>query len=131
MTASGYEQTSSRPKSKSAYTPGTDILVAVTDFHLGRGYVFKGEYDLSVAALDEGLRRAESDFLKGTFHRDLAFAHMEAGREEEARRHMVEGQRLNTSTAAWYRNYYLRLHPFDRCQTELHRRSCGVLQARG
>ncbi|MEE8531192.1 MAG: tetratricopeptide repeat protein [Hyphomicrobium sp.] len=75
-------------------------------FYLGRGYVFKGEYDLSVAALDEGLRRAESDFLKGAFHRDLAFAHMEAGREEEARRHMVEGQRLNTSSAAWYRNYY-------------------------
>ena len=51
-------------------------------------------------------RRAESDFLKGLFHRQMAFAHMEAGREEEARRHMTVGQRLNTSSAAWYRNYF-------------------------
>ncbi|MBW8056244.1 MAG: tetratricopeptide repeat protein, partial [Nitrospira sp.] len=75
-------------------------------FSLSMAYVFKGEHDLAIVAAEEGVRRAESDFLKGTFHRDLAFAHMEAGREEEARRHMVEGQRLNTSTAAWYRNFY-------------------------
>ncbi len=30
--ALGYKQTSSRPKSKSAYPPTADILVAVTDF---------------------------------------------------------------------------------------------------
>jgi TolB-like protein/class 3 adenylate cyclase/tetratricopeptide (TPR) repeat protein len=69
-------------------------------------YVFKGEYDLAVAAAEEGVRRAESDYLKGVFYRQMAFAHMEAGREEEARRDMAEGQRLNTSSAAWYRNYF-------------------------
>jgi TolB-like protein len=69
-------------------------------------YVFKGEYDLAVAAAEEGVRRAESDYLKGVFHRQIAFAHMEAGREEEARSHMAEGQRLNASSAAWYRNYF-------------------------
>ncbi len=32
MSASGYEQTSSRPNSTSALPPKADILVAVTDF---------------------------------------------------------------------------------------------------
>ena len=32
MTAPGYEQTSSRPKSTSALPPKADILVAVADF---------------------------------------------------------------------------------------------------
>ncbi len=32
MSASGYKQTSGRPKSKSALPPGADILVTVTDF---------------------------------------------------------------------------------------------------
>ncbi len=34
MSAAGYEQTSSRPKSTSALPPKADILVAVTDFRL-------------------------------------------------------------------------------------------------
>ncbi len=36
--ACGYKQTSSRPKSTSAYTPKADILVAVTDFRLCEGF---------------------------------------------------------------------------------------------
>ena len=75
-------------------------------FSLSMAYVFKGEYDMAIVAAEEGVRRAESDFLKGLFHRKLAFAHMEAGREEEARRHMAEGQRFDKSSAAWYRNYF-------------------------
>ena len=63
-------------------------------FGLSRAYTFKGEYDLAVAAAEEGLRRAESNFLTGGFHSTLAFAHMEAGRKEEARRHVAERLRL-------------------------------------
>ena len=61
---------------------------------LSRAHVYKGEYDLAVAVAEEGLRRAEGDVLKGGFHSGLAFAHMEAGREEEARRHAAERLRL-------------------------------------
>ncbi len=75
-------------------------------FGMSMAYVFKGEYDLAIAAAEEGVRRAESDSLNGLFHRNLAFAHMEAGREEEARRHMAEGQRFDKSSAAWYRSFF-------------------------
>ena len=72
---------------------------------LSRGHTFKGEYDRAIAAAEKGLRRAESNRLKGRFHANLAFAHIEAGRKEEARRHMAEAQRLHTASAVWYRNY--------------------------
>ena len=69
-------------------------------FELGRAYIFKGQYDLAIATATEGLGRAESELLRAAFHRVLAFAHMEAGQEEKARRHMAEGQRLDPITVA-------------------------------
>ena len=45
--------------------------------------------------------------MKGVFHRILAVAHTEAGQDEEARRHMAEGQRLDPISAAGLRKFNL------------------------
>ena len=84
-------------------------------------YVFKDAYDQAVLAAEEGARKAESEYLKAVFYRQMAFAHMEAGREKQARRSMMEGQRLNPATSEWYRGYFRFKNPdhLDRMLTAL------------
>ena len=68
----------------------------------GVAHVFKREYDLAIATLEQGLRRAESDFIRSQFRLYLVFAHIEAGRTEKARRHMAQALKLNPRFSSRY-----------------------------
>ena len=66
----------------------------------GIAYIFKGEFASAIATLERGLRRAESNFMKASFHLLLADAHSEAGRLEIARKHMVAALKINPAFSA-------------------------------
>ncbi len=69
-------------------------------------HFFKGEFNAAIAAAQNGVRRAESDFLKGFFQRLIAACLAERGLVEDARQQMAEAQILDQSTTGWYRGFF-------------------------
>ena len=92
---------------------------------LGLAHTFKGEYTRAVSAYDAGLQRAESDVVRGGFHRGLAFAHSEAGQMEKARVHMTKALKLNPR----YSSRYLRKTTYYKNPAQLERMLAALRKA--
>ncbi len=74
---------------------------------LSTAYAFTGQYDLAIKAAREGMRRAKSENKKAGYRIRVAFAQMESGREEAARREIsmaVKAKRKRTISflRKWY-----------------------------
>lgn len=81
---------------------------------MARAYAMKGDYERAIGTAEEGLRRSDSDAVTGGFLCILAFAHVEAGRVDEARTRLAEAQRLYPRTAATAGRSWLLKNPADR-----------------
>jgi len=85
--------------------------------YLSRAHIFRKEYDQAIAKSGEGLRRAESNPTRAGFQLNIAFAPVEAGRIEEARKRVAMAIKMCGNCRLNHVNYHKRANP---CRNPAH-----------